>query len=261
MSQSMAATGAKGCCWQILLVTDSIIDRKLASGLLTKHGHQVSSAEDGIQAANACQTTALDLVIIDVFVRQLNVLDLIHVIREREKAMAKPCVILALAADANELESQYHDLGTDGFLVKPLNIDQVNMWMERCARKQQQAACSNVAVHCEGTTAIDWTDALDAVGGRHELLKDLIDIFFEEYPPTMAAIRDSIDNENLKQLQLSAHKLKGCLRYFGRSVASEKAQELELLARSGTMSGAAGRLVELESAMSTLLPLLKTAPG
>jgi CheY-like chemotaxis protein len=254
-SESMAA--AKGHSWQVLVVTDNIIDRKLASGLLAKHGHQVSVAVDGAQAAQACQNGHFDLVVVDLFLRELNATELVRVIRDREKVAAKACAILAVATDANELEGQLQEFGLDGFLAKPLSIDQVNQWMDDWTRKHQPAVPSSEG--CSGCTSntIDWTDALEAVGGRRELLNDLIEIFFEEYPPTLAEIREAIDQQNVKQLQLSAHKLKGCLRYFGRSAACEKAQELEYLARNGTLSGAAGRLVELETAMSTLLPLLK----
>jgi two-component system, sensor histidine kinase and response regulator len=107
---------------------------------------------------------------------------------------------------------------------------------------------------------VDWEQALEAVEGRRELLRELVEIFFAECPTLMASIRQAIDGQDAGELKLYAHRLKGCLRYFGVNRAGEYALELENMGRAGELKEAAAKYVELESALNRLIPALKKAP-
>jgi len=106
--------------------------------------------------------------------------------------------------------------------------------------------------------AIDWEAALGFVDGREELLLELIDIFFTEYAEIAPRIARAIESRDAAELHLYAHRLKGCLRYFGASPAGDTAWQLEMLGRSGTLDGAPELLVALRAAIDDeMLPSMR----
>jgi HPt (histidine-containing phosphotransfer) domain-containing protein len=146
--------------------------------------------------------------------------------------------------------------GADACLSRPLQIAEFH----DCIRA---ARCPNPAENPSAranSDAIDWQVALAAVGGRRDLLAELVDIFGTEYPTTLTAIRAAMDQQDAKALQMSAHQLKGCLRYFGTTTASELARALEEIGRSGQIDGAAQKFEPLVAAVQRLLPQLQRGP-
>ena len=104
---------------------------------------------------------------------------------------------------------------------------------------------------------IDWQVGLAATGGRHQLLCELIDIFFSEYPQQLSGIRDAIEDRSGKELRRFAHTLKGCLRYFGDSKAARLAKELEAMGLDENFDNATGLLEELRAEVGRLVPELQ----
>ncbi len=106
---------------------------------------------------------------------------------------------------------------------------------------------------------IDLPAVLDRVGGDEELLHEIIEIFFEEYPTLVADISSAIDKHDWRVLERSAHTLKGSVSNFGAQSATQAAHDLELIARrkdlhlaSGTIEMLKGELVALHSALMRL---------
>ena len=104
---------------------------------------------------------------------------------------------------------------------------------------------------------IDWDKALATVDGQQDLLLELIDIFFTERDQILPRIAAAIDDGDAVELQLFAHRLKGCLAYFGPSKAGEVAWQLESLGRSDTLDGAPELLAQLRTDIDELVPSLR----
>ena len=104
---------------------------------------------------------------------------------------------------------------------------------------------------------VNWEEALAAVDGRRGLLRELVEIFFAECPGLMQHIQQAIERQDPAELKLYAHRLKGCLRYFGDNRAARLALQLEDMGREGTIEGAAERFADLDEAIQGLLPALR----
>ncbi|MEO8495076.1 MAG: Hpt domain-containing protein [Planctomycetota bacterium] len=104
---------------------------------------------------------------------------------------------------------------------------------------------------------VNWNYARDVVGDSDELLLELIEIFFEEYPKLMTGIQSSITSGSPDKLRLSAHTLKGTLRYFGETQAGELAFALEVMGRDKQMEGAAEVYGKLQPELDTIVPELR----
>jgi HPt (histidine-containing phosphotransfer) domain-containing protein len=93
--------------------------------------------------------------------------------------------------------------------------------------------------------------------GRQDLLHELIGLFFEGCPQLLADIDQALQDDDANNLQIYAHRLKGCLRYFGESQAAEIASVLEGFGRDGELKKAALRRPELQGAVKRILPELR----
>ena len=109
------------------------------------------------------------------------------------------------------------------------------------------------------TPVVDRAEALDLVGGDEELLREIIGIFFEEYPKLIEGISDAVQNQDSRALERFAHNLKGSVSNFGARSATQAALDLELMGRKGDIQRAPavvkvleGELVSLCSALNDL---------
>jgi HPt (histidine-containing phosphotransfer) domain-containing protein len=100
--------------------------------------------------------------------------------------------------------------------------------------------------------ALDHQLALLRVGGDSELLREIAVIFLADYPRSLAEIRAAIAAADGKQLETSAHALKGSVANFGARAAVESASRLEQMGHAGDLRQSADALHALEQALSLL---------
>jgi len=104
----------------ILLAEDNPMNQKLATRLLEKRGHKITSVSNGREALEAFEQARFDLILMDV---QMPVMDgwmATKAIRKRELGTGQRVPILALTAHAMKHDQeQCYRAGMDGFLSKP----------------------------------------------------------------------------------------------------------------------------------------------
>jgi len=121
--------------FSILLAEDNPMNKKLATRLLEKKGHRITSVSNGSEALEVLKNGRFDLILMDV---QMPVMDgwmATQAIRERERGTAQHIPILALTAHAMKHdEEQCYAAGMDGFLSKPFQPDDLYAAVERWAK-------------------------------------------------------------------------------------------------------------------------------
>jgi HPt (histidine-containing phosphotransfer) domain-containing protein len=105
--------------------------------------------------------------------------------------------------------------------------------------------------------SVDWDAALDTFEGSHTLLRLATEAFLEEHPKMVDAIRAAVDAGDAASLRVSAHTLKGALRYFGSVDALERAYQIELAAETGVTDGCRETLAALETELGRLIPAVE----
>ncbi len=99
---------------------------------------------------------------------------------------------------------------------------------------------------------LDYPLALSRVGGDEELLKELGDLFLEEYPRLLAEIHDAHKQGAAAQLGRAAHSLKGSVANFGAKDAVELATQLEQCGVKGDLDAVDEVLHALDLALLSL---------
>ncbi len=104
---------------------------------------------------------------------------------------------------------------------------------------------------------VDWQVALRTVGGDHELLHEVVEMFLVESPRLMAAMKDAVGSSDATALVQPAHTLKTSLGYFGIQNGFELALQLEKMGRASDLSGVAEPLAALERLLATAIAELE----
>jgi len=107
------------------------------------------------------------------------------------------------------------------------------------------------------TPIVSRRELLKRVDGDMELLQDLVDVFLEELPQRLEALRAALDQDDLEGLHEKAHSIKGSVSNFAAAAAFEAASQVNDLARSGTRDGLKQAIDVLEQEMSRLQPALR----
>jgi signal transduction histidine kinase/CheY-like chemotaxis protein len=115
---------------RILLVDDNQTNRKLGKKILERLGYEVDLANDGAQAVAAATAGTYDLVLMDV---EMPVLDGLGACRAIRQELVKTCPrIVALTANAITGDREkYLASGFDGYLSKPLNVEDLKLELIR----------------------------------------------------------------------------------------------------------------------------------
>jgi HPt (histidine-containing phosphotransfer) domain-containing protein len=113
---------------------------------------------------------------------------------------------------------------------------------------QQRGRSSQVAVNLP--------ELLIRVDNDHDLLRELIGIFKEEFPRLLRSLQQFVVCGDMKNVEATSHALKGMLSGLSVTRAAALAARLEQMARDGKTSGLTEDLALFESEVADLLPEL-----
>jgi CheY-like chemotaxis protein len=110
----------------ILLAEDNPVNQKVATRLLEKRGHRVTTVGNGRRAVDAVENEHFDLVLMDVQMPEMDGWAATEEIRRREAGTGGHIPILALTAHAlKDHEDHCYRVGMDGFVTKPFQPEQL----------------------------------------------------------------------------------------------------------------------------------------
>jgi two-component system sensor histidine kinase/response regulator len=106
---------------RVLLAEDNVVNQKLASKLLERRGHTVTIVANGRLALEALERDCFDLALMDVQMPGLGGLEVVALIREKERRHGGHIPIVALTAHAMTGDRERClKAGMDAYLSKPI---------------------------------------------------------------------------------------------------------------------------------------------
>ncbi|MCO6440733.1 MAG: response regulator [Nitrococcus mobilis] len=234
---------------RILLAEDSIVNQKLTLGLLQKHGHDVTVANNGKQAVAAIDRDHFDVVLMDIQMPEMDGLEAAAVIRAKETKSGQHVPIIALTAHAMAGDRERClEAGMDGYVSKPIRARELFdtiaalIATEAPARAGETPPAAQGQAKAEPVTfageLIHWSVALQTAQGNQDFLKELVQLLLEESAKLFVEIHTAIEEQDAKALQRAAHTLKSSLKALGASSVAQAAERLEIIGRENQLIGA-----------------------
>ena len=117
---------------RILLAEDNRVNQLLTVRLLEKRGYEVAVAGNGVEALEALDRQAFDLVLMDVQMPEMDGLQATAAIRKGEVVSGKHIPIIAMTAHAMVRDKEYClKAGMDDYITKPIRLEQLLDVLER----------------------------------------------------------------------------------------------------------------------------------
>jgi CheY-like chemotaxis protein len=241
---------------RILLAEDNVVNQRFVARLLEKLGHTVVAAANGREVLAALEKQAFDLVLMDVQMPEMDGLETTRIIRKRERSAGTHLPIIATTAHAMKGDRERClAAGMDGYVSKPIRVEELFEAVERLVISSDRTV-TPAAPHEE---CIDWQAALARLDGDGELLGELAQLFLNDLPKQMTAVREAIEQQQRQALERAAHTLKGSVGNFAARAAFQAVRNLEMLARQGNLTEAPEAFKALKVEIDRLERTLKNA--
>jgi CheY-like chemotaxis protein len=122
MLQSVARDAKK---LRVLLAEDNPVNQKVATRLLERRGHEVTVANNGLEAISLAEQDAFDLILMDVQMPEMDGLEATARIRaiQKESGVYVPIIAMTAYAMTGDREKCLN-AGMDGYVNKPINPEE-----------------------------------------------------------------------------------------------------------------------------------------
>lgn len=118
---------------RILVVDDSQESREICQRVLRKEGYGVQSVDDAKKALDELKGTRFNLVITDLKMPEMDGMSLLKNIKGIDPEI---CVIVMTGYPDEESKAKAIELGTSGYLTKPLDVSELVTAVKSCLEQQ-----------------------------------------------------------------------------------------------------------------------------
>ena len=148
----------------ILVVEDDREICQLYSRVLTKNGYQVTGAANGQEALDAIDKAYFDLIISDIMMPVMNGYELVKALRD--SGYHTP-VMMITAKDAFDDKRLGFLSGTDDYMVKPIDVNEMILRVEALLRRSRIINDRSLSI---GSTKMDMDSLSVIIGGESQTL-------------------------------------------------------------------------------------------
>jgi PAS domain S-box-containing protein len=256
---------AKRVPLRILVAEDNVVNQQLALLLLAKLGYRAEVTANGLEALQALEREPYDVVLMDVQMPTMDGLEATRRIHQRWPEGRRPHVIAATAGAMQEEREACLAAGMDDYLSKPIRVEELAAALSRCRsdvtprppapadesgvgpppppeREPQGQSPTTLVLHPPALERL-----METIGDDRGLLTSLIDTLLSDVPRLVEAARRGLRHGQMDEVRRAAHTLKSHGATFGATSFSQLSRQLESLARSGTLEGAAELLARMEA--------------
>ncbi len=237
----------------ILMAEDNPFNKKVAISILEMRGHSVRVVDNGKKAVNAYQKGGYDLILMDIQMPEMDGLEATRRIRSLEKGKESHIPIIAVTAFGADTDRESClQAGMDEYLQKPYKPSELFKAIEAVIDKNGPEAKVADDAGDSGDDVFSMKTILAIAGGREQLVKELIKLFFDNIEGPLNALREGVASKNGNQIRFGAHSLKGMSLNLSAKRVAQAALELEEIGKHGLFDEADEKLKELEAEIERL---------
>jgi len=122
--------------FKILVVEDDPNLRQLMSIFLRRNGFEVTRAQDGEEALSIMESAMPDLIVCDIMMPRMDGFALTHDLRQ---AYPELPILMVTAREALDDKRKAFSMGTDDYMVKPIELDEMLLRVNALLRRSRIA--------------------------------------------------------------------------------------------------------------------------
>lgn len=253
---------------RILLAEDNVVNQKVALQILKQMGYRADTVANGLEILSALERQTYDVLLTDIQMPEMDGLEATKRICELWPKPKRPSIIAMTAGAMEGDKEKCLQAGMDDYISKPINIQQLQLVLERCQAKTPSIAMVTNLVIANNTgnintfghnspktnnygdkninimdidsepsidkTAIDGLRMLEDDSDPN-LVAELIDIFIREAPEKLTFLQKALGSQNFKALEQNAHALKGNAGNLGAKRLQKISYEIEKRGRNQSL--------------------------
>jgi len=221
---------------RILLVEDDRINQAVITRMIKEIGHEVLTANNGIEALQILKTEKVDIVLMDIQMPEMDGIETTRIIRRRERTMGGHIPIIALTAYALQGDREkFLSVGMDGYIAKPV---QINNFIN--ALEVINDGLSDYKVISKSFLSEEGTDASLIKSGK--FLVDYtkrLESLWENIDKNINLLKNSFESNDLSGIERYAHEIKNLSSDMSAVDLKKAVFKLELAARRESLTKAA----------------------
>jgi CheY-like chemotaxis protein/HPt (histidine-containing phosphotransfer) domain-containing protein len=240
---------------RILVAEDNQVNQKVAVKMLERLGYRADVAANGLEAVEALSRIPYSAVLMDVQMPEMDGNKATEEIRRREGSK-RHTPIIAVTANAMQGDREKAlEAGMDDYVSKPIKPEELDAVLERWIPKTDEGTYSSKGVAGTGVgDEGDTTEPLDQSVlaslremGDQGFLDELYELFLEDVPAQLEALRENIEGGDALSVERVAHTLKGSCGNIGATRMATICTGLEEATRSGDLDRASALAARLEA--------------
>jgi signal transduction histidine kinase/FixJ family two-component response regulator/HPt (histidine-containing phosphotransfer) domain-containing protein/PAS domain-containing protein len=248
----------------VLLAEDNPLNRRVVTHFLTKAGHRVSVAGNGIEALEVLHRTGrdVDLVLMDIQMPEMGGIEATAAIRESDGKDFDPAVpIIALTAYAMRGDRERMlEAGMDEYVSKPIDMTVLAEVMARCADRGRDAA-GDCGLAEAVTGDFDMQGLVDRFQGDMALLKDILALFLAEAAEKLENLDRGLARNDADEVGAALHSITSIASHVMAMDIVHASRCLERLCSEGRLAEARADVLTLRSAFEVLADRVRNRAG
>jgi CheY-like chemotaxis protein len=233
---------------RILIAEDSVVNQKVALGMLKRLGYRADVAANGQEVIEGLHRQFYDVIFMDIQMPNMDGLESTREIRRLWPALGPHIIAMTANAMSGDRE-RCLESGMDDYVSKPVRMEALQAALERCG---------NQVLEQVDETAKSQPDLIDPTilatlrelseGGEPDFLTGLVELFFRDANVRLEELAEAIAQHDPVMLRRAAHTLKGTSANMGANRMEELCSEIEKKGKSGTIREATQLINELSVA-------------
>lgn len=222
---------------RILLAEDNPVNQMVTVGILEKHGHSVTIAEDGRRAIRLLEKQQFDLVLMDVGMPVMDGIKTVKNIRNSSSSFQSIPIIAMTAYPIRTYHAICIEAGMNDYLTKPINSERLLAVVARWTRQEEKCLSAEVNSDASLEKVIDVDQAISRMGGDTALFREALEIFLQDASERVQLLRNAIERTDYGLVRKIAHRLGGAASSVGAVGVQAVAGELEKMGEGRNIAG------------------------
>lgn len=216
-----------------IIVDDSESDRLLFARYLNQIGLTCTCYENAEKLIAGFDSHESGFILMDIELPGISGFEAARILKEKQKNLVNKHLIIALTAHSGSaFMKKLAESGFDDCFQKPISKKEMQKKLsgylikDSDLTKSDSKNCVELGISQGKLYSLDMFDA-----DEPEFIRSIVEMFVNDTPVSLKAIRDAVENDKMDELKFNAHKLKPHFGFFGALKVQQAMQRIEDIGR------------------------------